>query len=100
MSWTNQEIEAVWQKGSTVSGNSPSEWRKDECGAWILRTAYGNRTSKYGWEIDHITSIDHGGSDALSNLRPLQWGNNAAKSSGRLKCAVTASGTDNIAVQS
>ncbi len=98
MSWTSEQIEAVWQKGTPVANNDPAVWRKDECGAWIHRPNYGNRNSQYGWEIDHITSQDHGGSDAPSNLRPLQWQNNAAKSSGRLKCAVTASGTANVVV--
>lgn len=86
---------AVWNKGKTVSNNDPAVWRQDECGAWINYASYGDRKSQYGWEIDHITPQDHGGTDALSNLRPLQWQNNAAKSSGRLKCAVTAKGEDN-----
>jgi hypothetical protein len=37
----------------------------------------------------------NGGTDALSNLRPLQWENNASKGAGRLKCAVTAKGDKN-----
>lgn len=85
----------VWEKGKIVQGQDSSKWRKDECDAWIGYDSYGNRNSQYGWEIDHITSKDHGGSDALSNLRPLQWQNNASKSSGRLVCVVKASGVDN-----
>jgi hypothetical protein len=56
---------------------------------------YGDRNSQYGWEIDHITSQDHGGSDAPSNLRPLQWENNASKGAGRLVCKVKAHGKNN-----
>jgi hypothetical protein len=89
---------AVWKKGKIAGSNDAGKWRKDECGAWIGFDAYGNRNSQYGWEIDHIVSQDHGGSDAISNLRPLQWQNNASKGSGRLVCAVTASGKDNRAV--
>ena len=85
----------VWAKGRVVGSNDPSVWRQDECGAWICYTHHGNRNSQYGWEIDHITSVDHGDSDSISNLRPLQWQNNLSKSSGRLKCAVTARGQDN-----
>jgi len=96
MAFTEQEISAVWAKGKIVSNNDPNVWRKDECDAWIKRSEYGNRNSTYGWEIDHIKPKDQGGSDNLSNLRPLQWENNAAKSSGRLVCAVTSSGTNNI----
>jgi hypothetical protein len=51
------------------------------------------------WEIDHITSLDHEGKDVLSNVRPLQWENNRAKSSGRLtksKWAVTVDGNKSL----
>ena len=95
MAFDQQTILAVWNKGKIVGQNDPKEWRQDECGAWMYFGSYGNRNSQYGWEIDHITSKDHGGTDALSNLRPLQWQNNLSKSSGRLKCAVTAKGKDN-----
>jgi len=91
--WTDKMIQDVWEKGTIVQNNKPSEWRKDECGAWIARSKYGNRESLYGWEIDHITP---GGPDTLSNLKPLQWQNNVDKSDGRLKCNVTANGNKNI----
>lgn len=95
MAFDDETIQKVWEKGKTVSGSDATQSRKDECGAWISRGQYGNRKSQYGWEIDHIVSRDNGGSDALSNLRPLQWENNATKGSGRLVCAVTASGNEN-----
>lgn len=94
MSFSTETIQAVWQKGHVASNNDPTLWRKDDCGAWIARNEYGNRKSSYGWEVDHISP---GGSDAIGNLRPLQWENNVAKSDGRLTCVVTASGTANAA---
>lgn len=99
MAFDEQTKRAVWAKGKDASPNDPALWRKDECGAWMNYTQYGNRQSSFGWEIDHITSLDHGGTDALSNLRPLHWENNASKSSGRLVCAVTSNGTQNVSVK-
>jgi hypothetical protein len=93
MSWSDDTIQRVWEKGQVVQGNNPGVWRQDECGAWIGKQYYGNRNSQYGWEIDHISPS---GPDILSNLRPLQWENNVSKSDGRLGCCVTASGTTNI----
>lgn len=96
MSWTEEEIQEVWEKGNIVTGVDPNEWRKDKCDAWIYRKQHGNCDSIYGWEIDHITSTDHGGKDIPSNFRPLQWENNRSKSSDRLKCVVTSDGNRNI----
>ena len=85
----DETIEAVWCKGRVVQGYGSDVWRKDnECGAWIKREEYGNRNSKYGWEIDHINPS---GSDNVENLQPLQWENNVAKSdsqNGRWTCVV------------
>jgi hypothetical protein len=76
MSFSDEKVQKVWEKGSVVSNNSPDEWRKDECGAWMNRKLYGNRESEYGWEVDHINP---NGGDNLDNLRPLQWKNNLDK---------------------
>jgi len=93
MSYSYEIIQKVWEKAKIIPSNDPNEWRKDECEAWIARDEYGNRNSQYGWEIDHISP---GGSDSISNLRPLQWGNNVDKSDGRLKCNITSLGTQNV----
>jgi hypothetical protein len=95
MSFSNEIVQKVWEKGKSVSDH-PDTWRKDDCGAWINRGQYGNRDSRYGWEIHHITPEAEGGTDDLSNLRPLQWENNAASQAGPLVCVVTASGSENV----
>jgi 5-methylcytosine-specific restriction endonuclease McrA len=84
------EIIAVWQKAVIVPGYPAHVIRKDRCGAWIKLADYGNRNSQHGWEIDHILSINQGGSDTLNNLQPLHWQNNASKGDGWLTCPVTA----------
>jgi len=96
MGYSDDLVQKVWEKGKVVSNNDPNVWRKDKCDAWMRRGHYGNRNSQYGWEIDHIIPESEGGTDALSNLRPLQWENNASKQAGRLVCVVISSDTKNI----
>lgn len=93
-------IAAVWRKGRVVPGVDPNKWRKDACGAWISYSQYGNRDSVFGWEIDHIVAAKpwEDDDDSLSNLQPLHWANNAAKSDGALVCAVTADGNKNVRI--
>jgi hypothetical protein len=98
VTYAEELIQAVWEKGNIVPNNDPTKWRKDDCQAWIGRLAYGDRNSQYGWEIDHITPESQGGTDQLSNLRPLQWQNNAARQEGNEECAVAASGKNNAPV--
>ena len=95
MSFDEKMISDVWAKGQVVGSNNPDEYRKDECGAWMYFSHYGNRNSQYGWEIDHITFVNHVASDELNNLRPLQWQNYACKGSGELTCITTANKTNN-----
>jgi len=101
MSFSEDVLQRVWEKGREVQGHDPTSWRLDQCGALIGRKEYGNRSRplNYGWEIDHITPESEGGGNELSNLRPLQWENNASKQAGRLVCRVVFSGTRNVYTQ-
>ncbi len=87
---------AVWKKAKVVNGANPAIWRKDQCDAWIGWDYYGDRSCDYGWEIDHITPVSKGGTNDLSNLRPLQWMNNAYRQNDRLYCKITSLGNHNV----
>ena len=92
MGYAEEIIQAVWENATVVENNDSAIWRKDACGAWIQRMMYGDRSSQYGWEIDHILPQSP---DGLSNLCPLHWRNSIGKSDGRLICKMTSSGVDN-----
>ena len=92
MSYTEETIQAVWEKARSVDHNDSTIWRKDECGAWIQRMMYGDRSSQYGWEIDHTPPE---GPEDIFNLVPLHWKNSIGKSDGRLICLVSSRGVDN-----
>jgi len=94
MSFTPSEVQQVWDKGAIVSNNDPNILRKDECTAWIKRDAYGNRQSQFGWEIDHIDG--NANNNLLTNLRPLQWENDAAHLKGPLTCLIVSQGAKNV----
>lgn len=76
--FTDELIEHIWLKGTEVPGYDPSKWRKDFAGAWIRHDHYGTRHD-YGWEVDHLRPLSHGGTNNIDNLVPLHWRNNIKK---------------------
>jgi hypothetical protein len=96
MSFSEEMIQRVWEKGAVDPNNDSNIWRKDQCGAWMHRSTHGDtaRNSMYGWEIHHVKP---NGGDDLSNLIPLQWENNLATAdTGNLVCVVTSEGVKNV----
>lgn len=77
--FTEEQIEAVWQKAKIVPNNNPDVFRQDYAGAWIKHDQYGRRDTTYGWEIDHCRPESLQGTDDYSNLYPLHWRNNVQK---------------------
>jgi len=86
MAFDEATIQQVWEKGRATNDREPSEWRKDECGAWMQRAAYGGQTSEYGWKIVNVTP---GSENKLANLRPFHLENDFNQNSGKALCRVT-----------
>ena len=105
MNWTEEQIQAVWNKGIIAMNNPKETWRKDMCGAWIHRDHHG-KGGDIGWEVDHIfpesKAEDKGFSpelyDDLVNLQPLQHSNNSSKGDDypKFKSKITSDGVKNI----
>lgn len=80
-------VQQVWDKGRATPDRDPTEWRKDECGAWMHRPEYGNERSEFGWKIENVTP---GGADEIDNLRPFHHDNGFDRPAGKARCHVTA----------
>ena len=80
-------IEVVWEKGRVIEGYDPAKFRQDACGAWITRDKYGDKSSNFGWVIDHICPRSllerhHVPEEVINdmvNLQPMHWANDVAK---------------------
>lgn len=76
-------IEVVWEKGRIIEGYDPAKFRQDACGAWITRDKYGDKTSNFGWVIDHICprsllerhNVPEDAVNDVVNLQPMHWAN-------------------------
>jgi len=87
MAFSDNTIQAVWEKGRGMQDRDPTKWRKDECGAWLRREQYNNAGSEYGWKLVNVTP---GGPDVPDNLQPFHWNNAFDIASGKPQCQVTA----------
>lgn len=106
MAWSEDQIQNVWDRATIVEGFDKTRFRKDACGAWIIRDKYGDNDSLYGWEIDHIVpeallkerGYTQKDIDNNDNLRALQHENNASKSDDypSYTAVVTSEGTKNV----
>lgn len=84
--FTQEQIDAVWEKGRVIKGKDKDVYRLDAAGAIMKKDNRKNNT-QYGWEIDHIfpkkrlteAGVPENKWDDLVNLSPLQADNNRKK---------------------
>ncbi len=74
--FSKKEELQVWKKAKLT--DDPNI-RLDICGRKMHFDKYGETSSKYGQEIDHIKPVAEGGADDLSNLQALYWKTNRSK---------------------
>lgn len=106
MAFSDKQIQDAWERASIVDGYDKTRFRKDACGAWIIRDKYGDTDSLYGWVIDHVVpqallkekGVCQEMIDIGANLRALQHENNASKSDDypSYTAVVTSEGTENV----
>jgi hypothetical protein len=84
--YTDDELNQIWEKASVIDNFDSTIYRKDACGAWIMRDKYGTN-SPFGWEVDHIYpekklrqhEVPEDMINNIINLRPLNYFNNRSK---------------------
>jgi len=77
-SFSEKQVQEVWEKGKKVKDYDEDKYRKDACDAWMMREKHGEE-NLYGWQIDHVYPESKGSDETLVNLRPMQWENNQSK---------------------
>ena len=71
MAFSNDMIQAVWEKGGEMPDQDPTEWRREPFGAWMHRIQNDDATV-LGWKIENLTT---GAPDAVENLQPFHRSN-------------------------
>lgn len=90
MEYSEQIIQQVWERGRAIPDLDAGMWRKDQCGAWMMREKYGHENSEYGWKI-HSTVP---GDNSIESLSPFHCQNEFNGASGEVQCHFTADRTD------
>ena len=92
-------VQQVWEKAEAIVGYDASKYRKDVCGAWIIRSQFDKTINLYGWSIDFIVPLEQGGKQNIDNMRPVQWQNGLTKVDGRLLCLVRSTDSGNYELE-
>ena len=81
---TKDQKDKAWENARKVGGKNPNIYRKDPYGNLMYRNSYG-KSSKMGWELDHIRPKSKGGSDATRNTQALNTSENRIKGNDQRK---------------
>lgn len=76
--FTQEKIDAAWNKAKKIEGYNSDKYRQDSAGAWMQRDKYG-KEENLGWEVDHMFPKSMGGDENLRNIQAMQWENNRTK---------------------
>lgn len=87
---TRLVAEEVGNEGEVMADRNSSEWRHDQCGAWIKRDAYEQEHSDYGWTIRNMMP---GENEKLEGMHPFHYQNVYDLASNKPQCKVTADRT-------
>ena len=78
MTYNEERLSQIWEKGQPIRGKNPDLYRRDCLGNTIYKPNYGMCTPM-GWEVDHSKPRCEGGTDHLNNLQPMQASANRRK---------------------
>lgn len=76
--YSQNRLNQIWDKGSTIKGKNPNLYRKDIYGNTMYKPSYG-KMSPMGWNVDHSKPQALGGTDHLNNLQPMNSKANCSK---------------------
>jgi hypothetical protein len=87
MTYSEDIVQKVWEKGRAMPDQDPTQWRQDDCGAWMHRAQYGAEEAEFAWKIENVAA---GEADEVDNLRPFHQANFFDRNTGKAKCHLTA----------
>jgi 5-methylcytosine-specific restriction endonuclease McrA len=80
----SEEDRKVFEKAKEVVGKDPKVYRQDPYGNIIYLYSHGKST-KMGWDVDHIIPIQRGGSNDIRNKQALSTHINRSKQDSLVK---------------
>lgn len=70
--YTEDELLQIWENARIIRGYDPKIVRRDMFSNPIEWKNYGKEVAT-GWKVAHGIPPSWGGSDKLTNLRPMHW---------------------------